>query len=185
MSDNTDQNPGLTKIRNRLLRDNTHEGWAIDRELLQFTRWGGRQNNVGIFEAPSLIGISGKLFYRTMKKTEFDVLYGKSKLNPPGYGGITDTRAYAESYLQISATGNKTKEAGTHTVEFWIHEPIDLEAELKQLGLTAKAEEGAMSYGLGPEQLNGVGGTYFNELLVSRVATWRLVAFLENVSGKR
>jgi hypothetical protein len=175
----------LNKIKTRLINNRSHEGHLLAGEKIQLERWGGRGNNVGVFTAPSLHAYNGKLFYRTMKKQEFDTLYGNGILAPPGYGGITDSREYTQKYLTVSGVAVKDEDSGTHTVEFYVRAPVDLEAELKYLGLTAKAESGAMSYGLGPAQKNGVGAEYFNTLLSSRVATWRLVAFLENVSGKR
>ena len=181
MSFNNDA--ALQRLANRLVRDKTHEGWAIANEKLLLQRWGGRGGDVGVFSAPSLHAVGGELWYRTMLKAEFDILFKEGRLAPPGYGGITNSREYAEGYLTVSrkATAEEDAKRGTHTVEFFVVSPIDLRHELKYVGLEEKAEAGAMSFGLGPAQKNGVGAEYFNTLLSSKMAKWRLVGLLADV----
>ena len=176
------EDSALEKLKRRLVRSNTHqhEGWAVGKEKLHFERWGGQQQNVGVFSAPSLNGTGGELWYRAMGKREFDTLFDTGRLEPRGYGGITRDRGYVEHYLQFSRKRNAEEDQAriTHVVEFMVHYPISIDREMAYLGVTAKAENGTMSYGLGPGQRQGAGGGYFNELLVSRAATWRLVGLV-------
>lgn len=111
---------------------------------------------------------TGQRFYRGMGQVEFGKLAGFNLLDPPGYGGITATRGYSADYM--SGKGKYT-----HVVEFLVLPGIDLEDELKKVGVPKKTEDGATSYGLGPEQCKGVGGVIFNDHLADGTIGWRLV----------
>ena len=125
--------------------------------------------------APSIARGRSEMFYRAMSTAEYDALLKSGYLlfKDKGYGGITNSRTYCEEkYMGTGPLGSEEPSRGTHLVEFMV--PTTLRDALRRAGANEKAEDGALSYGLGPGQNKGAGAQEYRNK--SHIISWKLVA---------
>jgi hypothetical protein len=182
----SEDDESVKSLVDKMSKAGTHEADALQRGTFRFSRWIGRNSDVGIISSPSFnehhSGEQRQTYYRAMKEEEFRIFEKTEQLTPVddnAYMGISSSREYVSKYFD----GPKSNDA-THIVEFIVQPGVDVQKEL--LGLKVeKAEDGALSFGLGPKQAKGVGGEYFNNLLKSHSVRWRLVEWKADPSIKR
>ena len=159
-------------------------GGAIDHDPpLAYERTDGEGRDR--FSAPSLGVSHAEQFYRAMSESEHATLKKTDELDPPGYGGITEDRAYATSYLGKKINPGQKNSDGvpkdsvpySHLVEFTIP-GNDFKNKLEAAGVNPKSELKTMSYGMGPAQHEGLGGKLLNEA-IAHGGTHRLVGVVK------
>ncbi len=168
-------------------------GGAIDRDPpLNYDRTDGEGRER--FSAISLPVSDAEQFYRAMSEPEHARLKKTDELYSKGYGGITEDRDYAKSYLGRKINPGQKDSDGvpkdsltyTHLVEFTIP-GNDFKDKLKAAGVNPKSELQTMSYGMGMARREGVGGTLLNQA-IAHGGTHRLVDLVkepgEGSSGK-
>jgi hypothetical protein len=163
----------VARVGNR----NTYEGKLVKSGDLILSRLSGRNADKPIFSTTSDNRDENHRYYRCMGADEFTTLRTTGRLESGGFGGITHDRDYAEGYMY----GPKGSDA-THCVEFLTRATDNIDKELEAIKPSiSKAEEGAMSFGLGPGQSNGQGGVLFNSLLKDKQILWSLVTWKEEL----
>lgn len=127
-----------------------------------------------------------RLYYRHMTQNQFDFLLitnNISMVDKKAYVAITTNHKYCMKYFNGQKRNNHEI---THIIEFYIHdintnlEKIFKETayqKLKIKNLTPKIEDGALSWGLGPQSRKGILGIVFNELLNQRKISWKIVNY--------
>jgi len=132
-------------------------------------------------------------YYRHMTKEQYDYLRLTNQINmvdQNAYVAITNKWSYCNKYFSgIKRNGHLV----THIVEFHMLDGIDLvdrfqEIGKQQLGLNKiqpKVEDGAFSWGLGPQSRSGLLGEEFNRLLLEQKITWRLVNYRQPKGARK
>ena len=127
-----------------------------------------------------------RLWYRHMTQEQFNYLLTNNRISmvdKKAYVAITTCHSYCFKYLNGEKRNGHTN---THIVQFIILDKnIDLNQIFKLLGkeklgiknMQPKIEDGAFTWGLGPQCRKGILGVMFNQLLKENKIKWRLVNF--------
>mmetsp|Transcript_83982 Transcript_83982/g.102878 ORF Transcript_83982/g.102878 Transcript_83982/m.102878 type:complete len:129 (+) Transcript_83982:2-388(+) len=106
-----------------------------------------------------------------------------SMVDKNAYVAITTSHEYCLKYFNGIKRNNHEI---THIIEFYIHDiHTNLEQIFKDLGknklkinnLRPKIEDGALSWGLGPQSRKGILGIAFNELMNDNKISWKIVNY--------
>ncbi|KAL3906478.1 MAG: hypothetical protein SGARI_003990 [Bacillariaceae sp.] len=124
-------------------------------------------------------------WYRHMTKEQYTHLRETNQVDmvdSKAYVAITNDWTYTYKYFSgLKRNGHIV----THIVEFLVLDGLDLDAcfqevckkELRLEKVQPKIEDGAFSWGLGPQCRKGVMGMEFNRLLSEGKIQWRLVNY--------
>jgi hypothetical protein len=173
----TDLTEDEQQIVTRVGKRDSYGAVRVRNRDLSLSRLAGRNSEKVIFSTNSDTRDESHRYYRCMGGDEFQILADTGRLHSSGFGGITHDRDYAEAYMY----GPKGSDA-THCVEFLTRATDNIDKELEAIKPSiSKAEDGAMSFGLGPGQSSGQGGDLFNSLLKNKEMLWSLVTWKTDV----
>eukprot|EP00164_Ancoracysta_twista_P005802 GFYU01007977.1.p1 GENE.GFYU01007977.1~~GFYU01007977.1.p1 ORF type:complete len:215 (+),score=32.87 GFYU01007977.1:159-803(+) len=127
----------------------------------------------------------GQRWYRHMTKDQFEFLVEENRIHmvdSKAYVAISTSFEYSQKYVE---GGKRNGHTVTHVVELTVSPDIDLDGHFEGVAkrhginnLQPKIEDGAFSWGLGPQCRNGILGVAFNDLMASGNVRWRLVSLL-------